>query len=62
MSSWPLTLRAHLPRTLTFLQPLMFGLEPTEELVLVRLSVIKKGIEVYKGMLRQDSALKCFEV
>ena len=31
-------------------QPLMFGLEITEELVHVRLPVIKKGIEVYKGM------------
>ena len=48
--------------TLTFLQPLMFGLEPTEELVHVRLPVIKKGIEVYKGMPRRDSAVKCFEV
>ena len=27
----------------------MFGREPTEELVHVRLPVIKKGIEVYKG-------------
>ena len=41
---------------------LMFGLEPTEELVHVRLPVIKKGIEVYKGMPRRDSAVKCFEV
>ena len=42
MCSWPLTLRGHLPKTLTFLRPLMFGLEPTEELVHVRLQVIKK--------------------
>ena len=41
---------------------LMFGLEPTEELVHVRLPVIKKGIEVNKGMPRRDSAVKCFEV
>ena len=33
----------------SFLQPLMFGREPTEELVHVRLSVIEKGIQVYKG-------------
>ena len=33
-------------KDLTFLQPLMFGLEPTKELVHVRLPVIKKGIEV----------------
>ena len=33
----------------SFLQPLMFGQEPTEELVHVLLPVIKKGIEVYKG-------------
>ena len=39
----------------------MFGLEPTEELV-VCLPVIKKGIEVYKGMPGRDSAVKCFEV
>ena len=36
--------------------------EPTEELVHVHLRVITKGIEVNKGMLGQDSALKCFEV
>ena len=41
----------HLSRTLTFLQPLMFGLEPTEELVHVYPPVIKKRIEVYKGIL-----------
>ena len=28
----------------------------------IRLPVIKKGIEVYKGMPRRDSAVKCFEV
>ena len=28
----------------------------------VRLPVIKKGIEVYKGMPRRDSAVKCFQV
>ena len=43
-------------------QPLMFGLELTEELVHVRLPVIKKGIEVYKGMQGRDSAMKCFVV
>ena len=33
-------------------EPLMFGLEPTEQLLLidVRLSVIKKGIVVFKKM------------
>ena len=31
-------------------EPLMFGLKPTEELVHVRLSVIKKGIAVFKEM------------
>ena len=41
----------HLSRTLTFLQPLMFGLEPTEELVHVYPPLIKKRIEVYKGIL-----------
>ena len=41
----------YLSRTLTFLQPLMFGLEPTEELVHVYPPVIKKRIEVYKGIL-----------
>ena len=41
---------------------MIFGLEPTEELVHVRLPVIKKGIGVYKGMLGRDSAVKCFEV
>ena len=40
----------------------MFELQPTEELVHVCLPVIKKGIEVYKGMLRRDSGVKCFEV
>ena len=35
----------------------MFGQEPTEELVHVRLLVVKKGIEVYKGMLRRDSTV-----
>ena len=40
----------------------MFRREPTEELVQVRLPVIKKGIEVYKGMPGQDFAVKCFEV
>ena len=44
------------------LQPLMFGREPTEELIQVRLPVIKRGIEVYKGMPGQDSAVKFFEV
>ena len=39
----------------SFLQPLMFGREPTEELVHVRLSVIEKGIQVYKGC--QDEIL-----
>ena len=39
----------------------MFGLEPTEELVHVRLAVIKKGIELYKGMPGR-AAVKCFEV
>ena len=34
-------------------QPLMFGIE---------LTVIKKGIEVYKGMPGRDSAVKCFVV
>ena len=48
--------------TFLILQPLMFGLEPTEELVHLGLPVIKKGIEVYKGMLGRDSAVKCFEV
>ena len=43
-------------------QPLMFGLELTEELVHVRLPVIKKGIEVYKGMQGRDSGMKCFVV
>ena len=28
----------------------------------VRLPVIKKGIEVYKGMPGRDFAVKCFEV
>ena len=28
----------------------------------VRRPVIKKGIEVYKGMPGQDFAVKCFEV
>ena len=42
--------------------PLMFGLELTEELVHVRLPVIKKGIEVYKGMQGRDSGMKCFVV
>ena len=41
----------------SFLQPLMFGLEPTEELVHLRLPVIKKGIEVYKAMPGRDSAV-----
>ena len=41
----------------SFLQPLMFGLEPTEELVHLRLPVIKKGIEVYKAMQERDSAV-----
>ena len=49
-------------KDLTFLQLLMFGLEPTEDLVHVCLLVIKKGIEVYKGMPGGDSAVKCFEV
>ena len=31
-------------------EPLMIGLEPTEELVDVRLPVIKKGIAVFKEM------------
>ena len=44
------------------LAPLMFGLELTEELVHVRLPVIKKGIEVYKGMQGRDSGMKCFVV
>ena len=35
-------------------------LEPTEELLC--LPVIKKGIEVCKGMPGGDSAVKCFEV
>ena len=35
----------------------MFGLEPTEELVHLRLPVIKKGIEVYKAMPGRDSAV-----
>ena len=34
----------------------------TEELVHVRLPVIKKGIEVYKGMQGRDSGMKCFVV
>ena len=46
----------------SFLQPLMFGLESTEELVHVRLPVIKKEIEAYKGMPGRDSTEKCFEV
>lgn len=41
----------------SFLQPLMFGLEPTEKLVHLRLPVIKKGIEVYKAMPGRDSAV-----
>ena len=41
----------------SFLQPLMFELEPTEELVHLRLPVIKKGIEVYKAMPERDSAV-----
>ena len=40
----------------------MFGREPTEELIQVRLPVIKRGIEVYKGMPGRDSAVKFFEV
>ena len=39
---------------------LMFGLEPTEELVHVCLPVIKKGIDAYKEMPRRDSAVKRF--
>ena len=39
----------------------MFGLEPTEELVHVRLPVIMKRIEVYKGMPERGSVVKCFE-
>ena len=35
----------------------MFGREPTEELVHVRLLVVKKGIEVYKGMPGRDSTV-----
>ena len=35
----------------------MIGQEPTEELVHVRLLVVKKGIEVYKGMPGQDSTV-----
>lgn len=35
----------------------MFGLEPTEELVQLRLPVIKKGIEVYKAMPGRDFAV-----
>lgn len=41
----------------SFLQPLTFGLEPTEKLVHLRLPVIKKGIEVYKAMPGRDSAV-----
>ena len=62
MCPWLLTLRGHLSRTLTFLQPLMFGREPTEELIQIRLPVIKRAIEVYKGMPGRDSAVKYFEV
>ena len=40
----------------------MFGLEPTEELVDVRLPVIMKGIAVFKEMPKWDSAVKHFEV
>ena len=40
----------------------MFGLELTEELVHVRLPVIKKGIEVCKGMQGRDSGMKCLVV
>ena len=43
-------------------QPLMFGLELTEELVHVCLPAIKKGIELCKGMPGRDSAAKCFVV
>ena len=56
--------RLDVPMTIDIdiLQPLMFGREPTEELIQVRLPVIKRGIEVYKGMPGQDSAVKFFEV
>ena len=47
--------------TLTFLQPLMFGLEPTEELVHVRLPVIKKGI-VYKSLQGDAETRFCCEM
>ena len=57
-----LLLRDHLSRTLTFLRPLVFGPEPTEELVHVRLPVIMKEIEVNKEMPGRDSAVKCFVI
>ena len=40
---------------------LMFGLEPTKELVYVRLPVINKGIAVFKEMPKWNSAVKHFE-
>ena len=39
---------------------LMFGLEPTEELVDVRLPVVMKGVAVFKEMPKWDSAVKHF--
>ena len=49
-------------RTLTFLRPLVFGPEPTEELVHLCLPVIMKEIEVNKEMPGRDSAVKCFVI